>query len=161
MAKRNLVLVRVAFLSCVAVPGTSTRGGHARRSAAGIRGLSVTGTTVFGSPGSCNAFLFFLFPFLHKPFNTDNNYKDCILASVGWVERERNPPFWRIGGFPLRSYPPYKKNWLEPMNSAWINPFISCAFVPRSQTPFGNVFTQRSALQDTDPLAGRGLQLGC
>lgn len=40
---------REAFLSCAAARGTTTRGGRARRTATGGRGLTVTGTTVFGS----------------------------------------------------------------------------------------------------------------
>ena len=48
-------------------------------------------------------------------------WKPTILADRWEVETHHfggsvgsgNPPFWRIGGFPLRSYPPYKKNHLN------------------------------------------------
>ena len=56
-----------AFLFCVVAPGRSTRGGRARRTAAGGRGLTVAGATVFASPGSGKPFSFILLPFFGVP----------------------------------------------------------------------------------------------
>jgi len=58
------------------------------------------------------------------------------MPVVGWVERERNPPFWRIGRFPLRSYPPDETTKRSRVGRARAKPtiledrWVSTSFLP-------------------------------